>query len=57
MHARHSGGRGYSASRATVPATLGPLEDDSPPVVRESDDRIRQGDERVTTVDVKEVKG
>ena len=33
------------------------LEDDKARVVRESDDRLQQGDEGVTTIDIKEVKG
>jgi hypothetical protein len=33
------------------------LEDDKARVVRESDGRLQQGDEGVTTIDIKEVKG
>ena len=33
------------------------LEDDEARVVRESDGRLRQGDEGVTTIDIKGVKG
>jgi hypothetical protein len=32
-------------------------EDDTARVVRESDDRLRQGDEGVTTIDIQEVEG
>ena len=33
------------------------LEDDKARVVRESDDRLRQGDEGVTTIDIKGGEG